>query len=116
MNQASIKEPAMRFELRLKGIRMTDQLRSFIEKRLRSMMRRFSHRVRRVRVLLVDINGPRGDADIECHIHASLGRAGEVTIKETRCDPYSAVARASQRTAQQLSRRLSRAHMDRRGR
>jgi len=106
----------MKLELRSKGIRMTDQLRSFIEKRLRSATGRFSHRVRGVRVLLMDINGPRGGEDIQCHIQASLGRAGEVTIKETRCDPYSAVARACGRAGQQLSRRLARADADRRGR
>jgi len=106
----------MKLELRSKGVRMTAQLRSFIEKRLQFATSRFGPRVHRVRVLLLDINGPRGGEDIQCHIQASLGRAGEVKIKETRCDPYSAVARAVGRAGQQVSRRLSRARADRRGR
>ena len=53
----------MKLELRAKGVRMTDGLRSFIEKRLGFALGRFGHRVRSVRVLLTDINGP-GEARI----------------------------------------------------
>ena len=106
----------MKLELRAKGVRMTDGLRRFIEKKLRFALGRFSHRVRSVRVLLTDINGPRGGEDIRCHIQASLGRAGAVTIKETCSDPFAAVARASRRAGQHMSRRLSRKRSTRRGR
>ena len=106
----------MKIELRSKGVRMTDGLRTFIEKKLRFALGRFSQRVRRVRVMLTDINGPKGGEDIECHIRANLGPAGAVTIKETRGDAFAAVARASDRASQHLSRHLSRAHTGRRGR
>lgn len=106
----------MRMELHSKGVQMTDGLRSFIERKLRFALGRFEHRVRRVRVLLTDINGPKGGEDIRCHIRANLGRAGAVTITETRRDAFAAVARASERASQRLSRHLSRARAGRRGR
>ena len=106
----------MKLELRSKGVQMTGGLRSFIEKKLRFALGRFSHRVRRVRVWLTDINGPRGGEDIQCHIRANLGWAGAITIKETRRDAFAAVASASKRAGQHLSRHLSRAHSERRGR
>ena len=105
----------MKLELRSKGVQMTDELRRFIDKKLRFTLGRFSHRVRRVRVRLTDVNGPRGGEDIECHIRASLGPAGTVTINETRGDAFAAVARASERAGRNLSRHLSRARTARRG-
>ena len=106
----------MKLELRSKKVEMTGKLRHFTEKKLRFALGRFSHRIQRVRVLLTDINGPRGGEDIECHIRANLGRAGDITIKETRGDVFAAVARASERASHHLSRRLSRARAGRRGR
>jgi len=106
----------MKLELRAKGVHMTDGLREFIDKKLRVALGRFSHRVQRVRVRLTDINGPRGGEDIQCHIQAHLGRGGAVMIDETRGDAFAAVARASQRVSQYLSRHISRAHRARRGR
>ena len=106
----------MDFELHSKQVRITSRLRGHIEERLRSTVRRFRNRVGRIRVLLTDVNGPRGGEDIECHIHARLGGGGVVTIKEYGSDPYSAVARAAHRVRHQLARRLARASAERRGR
>lgn len=106
----------MRLELRSKGVELTDRLQRFIEKKLRFALGRFSHMVQGVRVRLTDINGPRGGEDIQCQIRANLGRAGVVTINETRTDPFAAVSRASLRTGQNLSRKLARRKEERRGR
>jgi len=106
----------MKSELHAKGVRLTNRLRTFIEDRIRFTTGRFHSRIQRLRVRLADVNGPRGGEDIQCHVHASLGRAGTVTIKETCHDPYAAVARAIERTGRQLSRRLSRRSAGRRGR
>ena len=98
----------MKLELHAKGITMTDNLREFIERKLHYALGRFQDRVHSVKVYLTDINGPRGGEDIQCNIQASLGRAGHITIKETREDPFSAVARASERANQRLASRLQR--------
>lgn len=106
----------MRFELHAKGIALSDRLRRFIEKKLQSTLGRFSHLVQRVRVRLTDENGPKGGEDIQCQIRTSLGRAGVVTINETRSDPFAAVARASDRASHRLSRHWARVHARQRGR
>jgi ribosome-associated translation inhibitor RaiA len=105
----------MKFELRSQGVKVNDRLLQFVEKKLRFALGRFGHLVENVRVRLTDINGPKGGEDIQCQIRAHLGPAGVVTINETQTDPFAAVARASQRTGQNLSRRLSRLHAERRG-
>jgi putative sigma-54 modulation protein len=106
----------MNFEICSKGVHMTNKLQDFVERKLQYALGRFSHRIQDVRVLLTDINGPKGGEDIECHIKANLVRAGAITIKETREDAFSAVARASQRVSQTLSRQIARRHSMRRGR
>jgi putative sigma-54 modulation protein len=111
-----LKETDMNFELHSKNVKMTHTLQAFIERRLRTITKRFGDRIHRVRVRLADINGPRGGEDIQCQIQASLGSFGIVTIQETRGDPFTAFARASTRASQQLKRQFSRARTDRRGR
>ena len=105
----------MQIELRSKGILMTDELRGFVEKKLRSALGRFRHRVHRVQLRLTDINGPKGGEDIHCLIRASLGSSQFVNINETRGDTFSAVSRASERAGRHLSRHLSRMRTKRRG-
>ena len=106
----------MNLELCSKGVRMTDGLRAYVDTKLRSTLGRFGNRVRSVRVRLKDINGPKGGEDIECHINANLGRAGAIVIRETRCDPFRAVARASDRAGHLLTRQIARTRAARRER
>ena len=101
----------MRLFIRAKGVELTRELRDHIEKRLRFAMSRFGERIRRVRVRLTDINGPRGGEDIECSIRATLAPRGVLTIDEIHSDPYAAVALASDRAGHRLSRHLDRLNM-----
>lgn len=105
----------MKLELRSKGVRMTDGLRGFVEKKLATAFGRFGDRVQRVRVQLTDINGPKGGEDIACLIQTHMGRGGVVTIQETRSDPFAAVARASERASHRLSREVAKLRDRRKG-
>lgn len=106
----------MRLELRAEGLPLTEALREFVERKLRSALGRFGHRLRGVRVRLTDVNGPRGGADIHCVIHARLSPGGTLTIEEKRSDAFAAVAHASARAGRGLARRLERLQSRRRGR
>lgn len=106
----------MRLELHVKGIEATQRLRDYIETKLQLALGRFSHRVQDVQVRLVDVNGPKGGEDIQCHVLANLGSAGVLKIEETRVNPFQAVAHASKRVRHSLSRRLSRRRSNRRER
>ncbi len=106
----------MKFELRSKGVRMTDELRNHVERHLGFALRRFGDRVQRVRVRLQDINGPRGGEDIQCQIHATMAPRGDLVIQELRADPFAAVARASDRVGHAISRQVDRMHSRRKAR
>ncbi len=107
----------MNLELRsAASIQITQRLRSFVEKKLRLALGRFGHRVRRVRVRLTDINGPKGGDDVQCCIQATLTPARVVTIVETRENPFAAVARASERVSRSVARQIARLYDARRGR
>jgi ribosome-associated translation inhibitor RaiA len=106
----------MRLELRAEGIPMTEGLRDFIERKVRLALGRCGQRVRRVRVRLTDVNGPKKGEDIRCNIQASVIPAGTLTIDEQRCDPFAAVARATARVGYRLARHLERLDARRKGR
>lgn len=110
------REDPVKLELRSRGIAVDRTLTEHVEKRLRGALGRFAHRVERVRVQLVDLNGPKGGEDIRCHIQARLAPRGTLVIEETRADPFAAVARASARIRGALVRRLGRLRARRRGR
>jgi len=103
-------------ELRAKGgIRLNPALRTHVERRLRFALDRLARRVRSVRVLLEDVNGPRGGDDVRCLVLARISGGGHVVVQETRRDPFAAVARASDRIGHGLARRLGRLRKRRRG-
>ena len=106
----------MKLELRARGVRMTDKLKTHIETRLRNGFGRFGDKIEHVRVYLTDLNGPKGGEDIQCHLQAKFSPGGELVIRETRGDPFAAVAYASKRASRNLRRQLGRWKMRRKGR
>ena len=106
----------MKFDLRSEGVLLSGGLRAFIEKKLAGSLGRLAHRVRRVRVRLTDVNGPRNGIDIRCHVQASVAGGRVVTIEELRSDPFTAVARASDRVRRGILRHVERHKAQRRGR
>jgi putative sigma-54 modulation protein len=106
----------MKLEMRTRGIPLTQQLKDHIEKRFRLALARFDGRLRRVHVLVEDVNGPRGGEDIQCRIRAELPHTKDLVINEVHSDPFAAVARASTRISRVLSRRLEHLNARRRGR
>jgi ribosome-associated translation inhibitor RaiA len=106
----------MKIEIQSRGIELSDDLRDHAARRARFALTRFGDRVRRLSVMVDDLNGPKGGVDMRCRIRADLNPRGEIVIRETQPDPYSAVARATDRVAHALSRRLQRLHARRRGR
>ncbi len=106
----------MKLEFRSNGVRISEALAEHAERRLRFALGRFGERVRRVRVQLTDVNGPRGGEDIQCRVLASLAPHGELVIQEVNHDPFAAVARASDRAGHSLSRHVRRIRARRRGR
>lgn len=98
----------MQLEVRAHGVELDPSLRSHIDRRLRFALTRFGRRLRRVNVLLRDVNGPRGGVDILCQIRIGLHPRGDVVIRGEGSDPFAAVSRAAQRASRGVTRRFER--------
>lgn len=92
-------------------------LRAFVEQRVRLVLRRLQPLVKRARVALADVNGPRGGLDKRCQVELQTS-AGTVWITSLASDCRAAlegalsravrlVARLTQRRRARERRRLS---------
>lgn len=98
----------MRLELRQRGIEMTENLRNHVRVRIESALRRFAHSVKRVRVYLSDVNGPRGGTEKRCRIAVELPRRRRVVVTALAPDIFTAITRAASRTKFAVRRRIKR--------
>lgn len=98
----------MRVDIRTQGIELSDSLRDHIDRCLNFGLDWARHDIARVVISLSDINGPRGGADKRCQIRIPLPRSRGVQIEEIADDLQIATARAVDRAARTLERRLAR--------
>jgi len=104
----------MQIDIKARGFRLTEGIRTQAERRVRFALGATSGRVRSVVMRLADENGPRGGVDKRCTIRASLPGAPPVVIEQQEADLYVAIDRAADRAARAVSRRLERTHGGRR--
>jgi putative sigma-54 modulation protein len=86
----------------------TDALREYAFRRIPAALRCFRHRVRRVTVRLVDLNGPRRGVDTRCSVAAELVDGGSLFVEATAAWPFAAIARAAERLSATLRRQTHR--------
>jgi len=91
-------------------------LRDLAERRVRFTMRRLSWLVPRAKVLLSDVNGPRGGVDKRCQVELKTANAGHVVITAVARDWRSAIDQALARAVRVLMRLWRREHGHARGR
>jgi ribosome hibernation promoting factor len=82
----------------------TEALREYALRRLSFAVRRFKHRVRHLRVRLVDENGPRRGVDSRCSIAAELADGGHLFVEATAAWPFTAITLAAGRLSEALRR------------
>lgn len=85
-----------------------ETLRDYTERRFRFSLRRFGHRVKRLRVSVEDLNGPRGGVDKRCRIIAEISPSGRLVIEEADVQIHEAVDRAADRLRRSIRRELKR--------
>jgi putative sigma-54 modulation protein len=99
----------MDLEVRMRGVHGADELRSYVERRIRLAFDGFRGALLWVRVRLEDQNGPKGGVDRSCRI-TSVTRSGmTVVVEEVDPDEQVAASRAAARAAATLRRALDRA-------
>lgn len=85
-----------------------DALLPHADRSLRFALTRFAVLLSEVRLRLVDDNGPRGGVDQRARVWLRLSRGDVLTVEAVDQDPRTAIARAADRAARALVRRLAR--------
>lgn len=87
-----------------------ETLREVAVRRVTFAMRRLSWLVPRARILLSDVNGPRGGLDKRCQVELKTEAAGTVVVTAMATDWHSALDNAIGRASQVVARRSQRRH------
>ncbi len=98
----------MQFEICGKDIPITEHLRGHIERRLCFALERFARRIRRVRVSLGDLNGPRGGIDKRCRVAIVLMSSLTIVMEDWDSNIYVAIDRVADKAGRCIGRRLKR--------
>lgn len=98
----------MQMQLSARNFKMKQDLHDLVERRLQFALGRFSSRIKRVRLVLSDENGPRGGIDKKCLIEVNLVSSGKVLVEVTDAEIEPAVSRAADRVARRLKDELDR--------
>ena len=84
-------------------------LREYATRRLSFALRRFDHRVRRVTVRFIDVNGPRRGLDSRCSMALDLVGGRRIMVEATTAWPFASVARAATRVNAVVRKEVGRA-------
>jgi ribosomal subunit interface protein len=98
----------MHIEIYGKNIPVTEQLRCHIQRRLCFALERFATRIRRVRVSVDDLNGPRGGIDKHCRVAIMLIPSTTVELEDRNSNIYVAIDRVSDKAGRCVRRWLKR--------
>lgn len=104
----------MQIDVQARDFSLTQALRSHIERRLGFALSTRYDRIKRIRVYLSDVNGPRGGTDKCCQVHVTMPRQADVFIVDTQADLYAAIDRAADRAGRAVSRKLARSRRHKR--
>jgi len=98
----------MKILVKTVNIELDRKARAEVESRLSEGLNPMAHRIMRVKVRIVDHNGPRGGVDISCCVDVRLLPRGRLFLLETDSDPLGAVNKAGDAAASAVSRWLER--------
>ncbi len=104
----------MRLEMRRHGVKVTEELRTYLKERLRLALGRFARHIGLVRVYLRDVNGPRGGPGKKCRIVVELPRRGRVIVASANTAVSGAIARTAARAGFAVRRHVNRRRARRR--
>ena len=91
-----------------RGSQFDKQTLQFVSKRVNFALDRFASTIRSLRIVLSDLNGPRGGLDKSCKLIAELNQGSVLAIEQIAPHTESAVCNAFDRLKQQIGRHLNR--------
>ena len=80
------------------------ELHAYAERRLSFALRRFQQHIRRVRLRMTDVNGPKHGVDARCSITAQLTNGERLFVEATTSWPFRSVTQAAARLGEALRR------------
>jgi len=97
----------MKIGIQCRGFSLTSAIAGQVHKRLDFLLGRGIRRVRRVDVILSNLNGPHGGVDKRCLIKVSVDGLLPVIIEDVQTDLYVAIDRAAGRASRTVLRRMA---------
>jgi putative sigma-54 modulation protein len=85
------EERTMEVTVRMHGLDPSAAFAAYARSRVRIALARFHPEVREVEVVVSDVNGPRGGADLRCRIVARVRRAASLVAEALAGDAYAAL-------------------------
>lgn len=98
----------MRLGIVARGIALTEAIRQYTHRRLKTALGRYRAALESVHVCLTDVNGPRGGIDKHCVVEVRGPALVPIVVRERDADLYAAIDRAAERVDRTVARRLSR--------
>jgi ribosome-associated translation inhibitor RaiA len=96
------------FHIRTGSADASDALRVHVARKIEVAVERVSHRLRRVKARLIDVNGPRRGVDTRCAITAELVDGRRLFVEATAAWPFAAATQAARRLGEALRRDVRR--------
>ena len=100
----------MQVEIRGKGLRVTDVLSTYIQRRLVFALGRFGRRVERVLVRVEDTNGPKGGIDKQCRVAVVVPHSRTAVIEARGSNIRVTINRAVAKASRYIADRLKQPH------
>ena len=94
--------------VRVEGVRLDDDDRTYIRRRLGEKLGKYARRIERVTVRMRDINGPRGGVDIQCRIKLVVSGLPSVVVEHQATRLRPALTRALAGAERAIRRTLQR--------
>jgi len=98
----------MRIGIISQGIALTEAIREYANRRLRTALNRYEPLLASVQVRVADVNGPRGGIDKHCVVEVRGPTLASIIVRERDVDLYVAIDRAADRIDRATARRISR--------
>ncbi|MFC1773062.1 HPF/RaiA family ribosome-associated protein [Pseudomonadota bacterium] len=97
----------MKISIQCKGFSLTSAIAGQVHKRLQRLLGQGIRRMRRVDIILSELNGPGGSVDKRCLIKVSIDGLLPVVIDDIQSDLYIAIDRAADRASRTVLRRMA---------
>ena len=98
----------MQLMIRSLSEKLSDTIRESIDRQFQFALSRFESRIDKIQLTVRDNNGPRGGIDQECRVLVHLNDGTDIAVSDVQSSLMAAVARAADRVAYAVMRRIDR--------